>query len=304
MSLVEKAIRKMQLAQSAAVSGSPASAVADAAVGPSVGEPLPVLRQPAAEPSAAGHRRVGIRIDFKALREAGLLPPVAQERDLADQYRAIKRPLLKAAIGEDAVANSQARLVMLASALPNDGKTFTCINLALSLALEKDVSVLLVDADVAKPHISRVLGVDSEPGLLDVLADPRRTSESAILPTDIPHLSFLPAGLRSETATELLGSERMTEVLTRLADADPRRIVLFDSSPVLLTSEAKALAAHVGQVVFVVSAGITPQHALQDAVGMVGTGPRISLILNQADLSGPLGYYYGHRYGYGQRDPA
>jgi protein-tyrosine kinase len=300
VSLVEKAIRKMQLAQSAAVTSTPASAVAE----PFVGEPLPVLRHAATAAVAPGHRRTAIRIDFEALRGVGLVPPVAQERELADQYRAIKRPLLKVAVGADAVADGKARLIMLTSALPNDGKTFTCINLALSLALEKDISVLLVDADVAKPHISRVLGVQNEPGLLDVLADPRSTPESAILPTDIPQLSFLPAGRRSETATELLGSDRMTEVLAQLADADRRRIVLFDSSPVLLTSEAKALAAHVGHVVFVVSAGITPQQALKDAVDIVGSGPRVSLVLNQADLSGPLGYYYGHRYGYGQHDPA
>ena len=128
---------------------------------------------------------------------------------------------------------------MMASAMPGEGKTFTSINLALSMALEKDLSVLLVDADVAKPHISRTFGVEQEPGLLDLLKDESSRVESVILPTDVPNLCILPAGKQSDTATELLASQRMQIVANHLEATDPNRIVLIDSPPLLLTSDAR-----------------------------------------------------------------
>src|SRR5690606_6116067 len=122
-----------------------------------------------------------------------------QERELADQYRQIKRPLIANAIGRGVQKPKNGHLIMMASALPGEGKTFTSINLALSLALEKDISVLLADADVPKPHISRIFGVETEPGLIDVLANESLDVESLILPTDTPHLSILPSGMQSAT---------------------------------------------------------------------------------------------------------
>ena len=223
-----------------------------------------------------------------------------EEREIADQYRAIKRPLIRTAFGE-ASAGPSSQLIMMASALSGDGKTFTCINLALSMSLEKDHSVLLVDGDVAKPHVSRVFGVDKEPGLLDVLGDPTRDIESVILSTEIPRLSVLPAGRASEVSTELLASARMSQVMARLSSLNSRGIVLMDSPPILLTSEARVLAGLVGQIVLVVKAGQTPQQAVQDSIDLIGAGRNVRLVLNQADLTGPVGYYYGYRYGYAQK---
>ncbi|MGH8177841.1 MAG: CpsD/CapB family tyrosine-protein kinase, partial [Steroidobacter sp.] len=192
------------------------------------------------------------------------------------------------------------QLIMIGSALPGDGKTFTGINLAFSMAREKDHSVLLVDGDVAKPHVSKLFGVDREPGLLDVLNNPGLDVRSVILPTDIPGLSLLPAGTPSETATELLASDRMAQVVDQLAQLDPGGIVLFDSLPILLTSESRVLTTLMGQIVLVVKAGTTPQQAVSDALEAIGADKKIWLVLNQAELSGPLGYYYGYRYGYAQ----
>jgi receptor protein-tyrosine kinase len=234
-----------------------------------------------------------VRIDQAALRAAGLIPPEQQARMLADQYRNIKRPLVSAAIGRGVPKIPGGQLIMMASAMPGEGKTFTSINLALSMALEKDVSVLLLDADVAKPHISRIFGVEQEPGLIDVLRDERRNVESVILPTDVPNLSILPAGQRSDTATELLASHRMEGTMNYLAASNPQRIVLIDSPPLLLTSESRALAHWVGQIVVVVRADQTPRRAVLDSIEQLGTDKSISLVLNQSKDVTP-GYYHGY----------
>jgi protein-tyrosine kinase len=319
MSLVERALKKLQEQQrgldasrvpslhrvgrvevtvpaTAAPAESPDTidleAVPSAAV-PAVLEKLPA--QPSA-PSRLPKRPVSnkrIAVSVAALRSEGLLPPEHQERQIADQYRQVKRPLVAAALnrGEDAVANSH--LIMVSSAAPGDGKTFTSINLAMSMSMEKDISVVLVDADVPKPHISRLFGVDREPGLLDALRDPAVDVETLILPTDIPNLSILPAGKWSETATELLSSRRMETLVCEMGRNDVQRICLIDSPPLLLTNESRALAQWVGQIVIVVRAGKTLQQDVQDALSHLPQGKAIGLVLNQSMTTTP-GYYYGY----------
>ncbi len=237
-----------------------------------------------------------ISIDQEALRAAGLLAPRQQEQEIASQYRQIKRPLVVAAMdkGRDSARNG--RLIMVASALPGEGKTFTAINLAFSMAMEKDLVVVLVDADVAKPQISKMFGVNAERGLLDALTNPAVDLERLILPTDVPNLFMLPAGTKSDRATELLASERMVNAMNRLLDRDGNRIFVFDSPPLLLTTESQALAAVVGQVVVVVRAGFTEHHVLLDALNRLPEGCSPSLVLNQSTLKSS-GYYY---YGYGR----
>jgi protein-tyrosine kinase len=234
-----------------------------------------------------------VHIDQNALCAAGLLAPEHQQRELTDQYRQVKRPLIAAAIGRGVPKIERGQAIMMASAMVGEGKTFTAINLAMSISMERDVSVLLVDADVPKPHISRTFGVEKEVGLLDVLRDESMDVESAILPTDRSNLSLLPAGQRSETATELLASHRMEATIRRLVDADPNRIVIIDSPPLLLTTESRALAQSVGQVVIVVRADVTPQQAVLDAISHIGEGKPISLVLNQCSMPAP-NYYYGY----------
>ena len=188
---------------------------------------------------------------------------------------------------------------MVSSALPGDGKTFTSVNLALSMALEKDHTVLLVDGDVAKPHVSDVFGAGDEPGLLDVLVDPERHVESVIFRTNIPRLSLLPVGRRNAHAPELLASARMRDLIRRLEALDPTGVVIVDSPPILLTSEARVLASLFGQVLLVVKANVTPQQAVLEAIEIVGEGPRVSLVLNHVAGGGTSAYHYGYGYGYG-----
>jgi protein-tyrosine kinase len=246
---------------------------------------------PLANGGRAGTRPVRIiEIDEHALRRAGLLPPEHQARQIARQFREIKRPLLASALGRGTARVLNGQLIMLASAVPGEGKTFTSINLALSLALERDVQVLLVDADVLKPHISRLLGVEKEPGLLEALENPGYDIESAMLPTSVRGLSVLPAGARNENATELLASERMREIASRMVKVHPNRIVLFDSPPLLLATEPHALAQVTEQIVVVVRAGMTLQREVLDALGQIPEGKHVSLVLNQS-VTASTGYY-------------
>lgn len=286
MSLIEEALRRRKAAMAV---GAPRQAAAQVALS----------RQPAAAPRELGDPARRKRVSIDSLRQSGLLPPVSEERAISHQFRSMKRPLIRAAF-EAAPEAGASRSIMVTSALPGDGKTFTSLNLALSMALERDHSLILVDGDVAKPHLSRVFQADQEPGLLDVLEDPSRSIESVILPTDIPSLSIVPVGRQSPQATELLASARMRGVIAELEALDPQGIVLVDSPPILLTSEARVLASLFAQVVMVVRAGGTPQQAVREAVRLMGDGPKINLVLNQALHVGGGGYYgYNSEYGQG-----
>jgi protein-tyrosine kinase len=302
MSIVEQALKRLQAARAAAAveqGDSTQQVFGRVVTGPAVSGAVGIDSAPA---DAAARARM-LNIDLEALRSAGLLPPADQERQIAAEYRHIKRPLIDRVFGRGVERAPNGHLIMMASATPGDGKTFTSMNLAMSMALETDVGVLLVDADVAKPHISTILGVRNEPGLLDVLRDESLNVESVILPTNIPRLSILPAGTHSETATELLASERMRHIVSRLASFGPNRIVLLDSPPLMVTTESRALAGVVGQIVFVICAGRTPQRAVFDSLDLLGEGRPIALILNQVDGSQNDGYRY-YDYSESSKSPA
>jgi Mrp family chromosome partitioning ATPase len=189
---------------------------------------------------------------------------------------------------------------MVTSALPGDGKTFTSINLTLSMALEHDISVLLIDADVAKRHISTIFNLQSEAGLLDALIDESLDPESLIVPTTTRGLSMLPAGKLVAGTAELLNSNRMRHIMARLTARHPRRLLILDSPPLLVTSEGAALIKIAGQVVLVVRAGVTPRHAVQSAIAMIDAEQAGGIVLNQVQGTTGEGYYgYGAHESYG-----
>jgi len=237
-----------------------------------------------------------VEIDFSDLCDQGLFPPADQQREIADQYRMIKRPLIDNAFGTGAYQAADAKLIMVTSALPGDGKTFTCLNLALSMANEKNKSILLVDADVVKPHISTLFDLHERPGLVDLLANEDLSIEQTIVPTSVNNLWLLPAGREESNASELLASRRMEAVVKALSEQDSNWIVLFDSPPVLVTSEARVLARNMGQIVLVVCAGKTPQDAVIDAASSFDTSKPVSVVLNRLNKAARHEYY-----GYGSR---
>ncbi|MFZ0550616.1 MAG: AAA family ATPase, partial [Steroidobacteraceae bacterium] len=236
-------------------------------------------------------------LDRATLRSAGLMPPDEEIDLITRQYRKIKHPLVARAMGRGVPREPKGYLIMIASAMSGEGKSFTSMNLALSLSLEKDLDVLLVDADAPKPHLSRVMGLADAPGLLDVLRDPQRDVDSVIHATNVPFLSFMPAGVGGDDATELLSSPRMERTALLLGQRNSRRVVVFDSPPLLQTTESPALARAAGQIVVVVRADSTPQPVLLDALNTLQghSHTAVSLVLNQSTQSGTAPYYY---YGY------
>jgi len=248
-------------------------------------------------------REPEVDVDLGELRTAGLYPPEVSERDIADQFRAIKRPLIANAYGKRVARVENGNIIAVASALPGEGKTFTSINLALSIARERDNTVLLVDADFAKPNISTVFGLNSRLGLLDIVENGGSVHpEEAAVATDIPGLSILPAGANRETATELMASSSMERVVQELAHRKPGRFLIFDTPPLLHTAEASVVADLVGQVVMVVRAESTSHAALREALAKLGDKKAINLVLNQSRSTSFAGGY-GARYGSAEAYP-
>jgi exopolysaccharide/PEP-CTERM locus tyrosine autokinase len=235
-----------------------------------------------------------VEVDVGSLRQKGIVRPGGERTGAAESFRRIKRRVLTNAVNPN--ANAPANLVLVTSALPGEGKTFCAINLAISIALEVDHSVLLVDADVRKPSILEVLGLTAEKGLMDLLVDRRIDMAEVLYRTDISKLTLLPAGTAQERATELLASSATSELLREMARRYRDRIIIFDSPPLLAASEAGVLASQMGQVIVVVESGKTTESALKEALGHIDSGRLTGLVLNKAEVP-KLGYYAGYGHG-------
>ena len=237
-------------------------------------------------------------IDRDLLYEQGMIVPEGAVTGLLEEFRIVKRQILQQA-GDlrRQGGGAAAQRVLVCSPHPDEGKTYCSVNLALSIAAEKEGEVVLVDADFAKPSILSVLGLPGGPGLMDALSDPSVDIADFVIGTDVPGLWVLPAGNATNTDSEYLNSSRTAGVLDRLTEGAPRRMVIFDSPPALAASPAAELAKYVGQAVMVVRAGTTGQGAVEDATSLLSACPNIQLLLNatQFSLSGrSFGSYYGY----------
>jgi receptor protein-tyrosine kinase len=239
-----------------------------------------------------------VEIDLARLAAAGYVTPTAPRSRLADEMRVIKRPLLSNAQGKSAAPIRAANLIMITSAQPGEGKTFMAINLAISIAMEVDTTVLLVDADVARPAIPDRLGLPQEAGLLDLLTRKDLDVPDAMMRTNIERLSILTAGTPHSRATELLASEAMARLVEELAGRYPDRILVFDAPPLLSSTESRVLATHMGQVVLVVEADRTPQASVKSALSTIEDCPVVMTVLNKIERA-ESGSYYGYYGGYG-----
>jgi protein-tyrosine kinase len=272
----------------------PEPAVAQQAKPATAAAPRPAMRPVVAR---AGARHA--HIDRDRLRAVNFIDPEGPVTGLSEEFRIVKRQLLLAARGGKGLeAIERGERILICSAHPNEGKTFCAINLALSMATEKDNRVLLVDADFAKPSVLNRLGIEPSAGLMDALANPDIDVEDMIITTDIPGLSVLPAGAQTNQDTEYLAASRTAEVLDQLTLHDPSRIIIFDSPPALAASPASVLALLVGQAVMVVHADVTTDSALRDALNLLSGCEHIQLLLNRAKFS-PTGRKFGNYYGYG-----
>jgi Mrp family chromosome partitioning ATPase len=231
------------------------------------------------------------------LREAGLIVPEDPVTGLLEEFRIVKRELLAdARTGGGKGNGTLARRILVCSPHSGEGKTYCAMNLAIALAAERGLEVLLVDADVVKPSITERFGIDAEEGLMDALADPGIAPESLVIRTDIEGLFVLPAGRASARDAEYLASNRTAAMLDRLTEGAPDRILIFDTPPALAASPAAELAKHVGQALLVVRADETSRAALEDAQQLLSACGDIKLLLNAARYS-PSGRRFGSYYG-------
>lgn len=229
-------------------------------------------------------------IDRIALAEAGYLLPDGPVSAMSEEFRLLKRDLLSQLAGDP-----RGNRILVCSAHSGEGKSFCAINLAISLAAEKEREILLVDADFGKPGIPEALGLTSGLGLMDALADPVISIEDCVIRTDLPSLSVLPAGKRSNDDTEYLASSRTEMLLTRLTEGRPDRVIIFDSPPLLAASAGAVLASHAAIALLVVRADQTSESALRDAAGMLKGAGQVQLLLNGVTFSGTgrrFGSYY------------
>jgi len=286
MSIVEKAVEKLKTLQPELLASPSVEAVAPHSASTIERLSGRARAEQATESAPLWH------VDQMALERAGLLPAGNEANDrLADELRRVKRPLMDNAIGNGTKVLAHAGRIVVTSAVPGEGKTFTALNLALSLARELDFEVLLVDGDIPKSHITRVLGLGGRPGLMDVLVDEQRHPAEVIVRTDVPNLLVVPVGERHPLTAELFGSLRMEYVLEELGGRNLHRLVVFDSSPLLATSESQVLASHMGQVVMVIAAGHTGQHAVNSALQSLNDSQYVGLILNMSCLPASENHY-------------
>ncbi|MCC6531318.1 MAG: tyrosine-protein kinase family protein [Burkholderiales bacterium] len=234
-----------------------------------------------------------------------MVTPEGTRSQIFEEFRLIKRPLLKNALGQGPTPIQRGNLIMVTSCMPGEGKSFCSVNLAMSIAMEMDHTVLLVDADVAKPSIPRMLSIDGGLGLMDVLLEDHLPVSQALIRTNIDKLKLLTAGRHHPNATELLASGAMRELLDEMSSRYSDRIIIFDSPPLLATTESRVLASQMGQVVVVVEAGKTTQQNLREGLNHIESLENVSLLLNKTRFRGGSGYYgygyggYGYGYGYG-----
>jgi receptor protein-tyrosine kinase len=301
MSLIEQATKRLAELEKAGIRVEPTFAKAE--MRPTA-DPLPqqagvrvaakpTSPLPAPSPDAASYRH----IDFGRLQANGFITPNIPDSKLMHEFRIIKRPLIQNALGRTAGPVANGNLIMVTSSLPGEGKSFVSVNLAMSIAMEIDSTVLLVDADVIKPTVPKLLGLQPSKGLMDVLTQPDLSFGDVLLRTNVERLSLTLAGTPHRGASELLASDAMTRLLKEISNRYPDRIIIFDSPPLLATTESRVLASRMGQVVIVVEAERTTHGVLESALSTVESCPVVLTMLNKAQES-DAGSYYGY-YGYG-----
>lgn len=235
-----------------------------------------------------------VHLDLEHLKTHGIITSDSRDHILLEEYRNIKRPLLKNAFGQGVPLVDDGHLILITSSLPGEGKSFTSTNLAFSMAREFDRTILLVDADVSRQGVSRLLGIENRKGLTDILSNNISDIADVLIRVEEPPLTFLPAGHMHPHVAELLASENMGRLTQALLGDSKERVVLFDGPPILASSEARILAGLVGQILMVVEAERTPQTVMQEAISFLDSSKAIGLVLNKSRQKARGIYSYGY----------
>ena len=285
MSTIEKALAKQKIAQQEKELSVPDLPV----------EEKPIITK---ETQATLPNNEVLILDKLELEKRGFLIDNGTRKTIKDEFRQIKRKLLNNAFGAASKTLNRSNLVMVSSSKPNEGKTFISINLALSIALEQDKTVLLIDADVLRPSINRELGFKEVPGLIEYLLGQKNNISEIMYSTNIDKLKVIPAGEPHHLSNELLASDRMESLAKELAERYPDRIVIFDCPPLIGVTETLVLANLMGQALVVVEESKTPLADIQKATENLNDDLALGLVLNKAIRSHKDMYgYYGYGYG-------
>ncbi len=299
-SLVERAAKKLK--KSDTIKGE------DAGMMSSIGSDIEqgklsvsILKSPeSAPPKKSPKSSAMVELNYDVLHQHNILIDDHIDNSVtAEEFRIIKRSLLLNAFSKGDSAIKNGNILLVTSTQPDEGKTFCAVSLALSMAAERDLTVLLVDADVAKPDVMNTLGVKGNKGLIDVIENKEMDLSECLLRTNIPNLTILPAGKKHKLTTELLASERMGDIIDEIARRYHDRIIIIDSPPVLASSAASVLALHVGQILYVVEAERTREEELNDALKMIENCKNINFLLNKTRFTAgkkKFGSYYGYGY--------
>jgi protein-tyrosine kinase len=249
-------------------------------------QPQQRRRRAAPQPESTAHSRQ-VSIDRGALRQHGIALPSAGRSRIAEEFRIVKRQIVAKFLDEvdgdpEAARN---RVIMVTSAKPGEGKTFAAINLALSIASEQDLKVLLIDLDTRHHAMQDMMGIPAGRGLTDLLSNPDVDFADVVLRTNMPNLAVMPAGHPDNRGPELLSSKRTREMFEEMTQRYSDRFIIFDAPSCLASSDPATLASIVGQVVFIVEADQTQQEEVEAGVALVRACPNISLLLNKVRAS-------------------
>ncbi len=218
----------------------------------------------------------------------------------AEQFRKLRTQLFQL------LATNPPRTIMVTSATSGEGKTFLAANLAVNIATHFHIHALLVDCDLRAPQVARWFNLQNGKGLSDYLTGEANLS-SLFMKTKIEKLSVIPGGSIRDNPTELIGSKRMEALVRELATRYKDRFVIFDTTPLLATSEPEVLSKLVDGIIVVIRAGSTPRETVKQAISSLEKEKVLGFVLNglvfkSSSLSeryfGSDGYYY--RYGYGR----
>lgn len=284
MSTIEKALDKLGQAMSA-----PAETV-------SADKPVATIERSVPEP--ADHRTASqfIDIDLESLSKRNFVAKATERKLIYEEYRVIKRKLINNAFGPLSSSLRNPNLILVSSSRPGEGKTFTSVNLALSIALEQDKTVLLVDADVLRPNVSRTLEISVPRGLTDYLSSDNVDVTDIMYSTNVERLKLIAAGKPHHLSTELLASDKMAALVNEFASRYPDRIVIFDAPPLLGVNETSVLAGMCGQAVIVLEENKTKLNELEKAISMLPPDLATGFVINKAHYSRDKGYGYGYGY--------
>ena len=305
MSIVEKAVNKLEKksAVNPARSEPPTVSDVEASTISSASQSHESLVE--ARATTQSEHSETINIPFERFKSLGMITPDMPRSRIAEEYRTIKRPLLTNIAGKGAAEVDNVNVIMVTSALQGEGKTFSSINLALSIAMELDKTVLFIDADISNPSAGALLGVnDDQSGMVDLLEDKGTSIADVMLNTNLSNLRIIPAGHIHDNANELLASENMRHVVRDLSNRFSDRVIVVDTPPLLQTTEASILASLMGQIVIVVEAEKTSQEAVNEALQHIAGDKIISMLLNKQKRHHIRKYGgYGYGYGYGNTRP-